>query len=527
MVTDFLEQAGKEILAALFQDPRLFDGMPFSFDGTELGRPYGRIVQTMLDRGMSLTNGNGRYSEALIRRELEMSNGAVSDFDEQALGFAGTISQPSEALRLAAECREVFLRRRVALVARDLVESPRDDELLVRDAALRDELARIQEFVEGGQSAIAEGRRKFRPENTSIEYALDADPPAREWLVRDFMPARESGLVVAAGGTGKGHFQMALAVAMAVGFDFGGFAIPKPRGVVLASVEDDRDEMHRRLRAALDIAFRDKSIGWKDVRELLLRRIRFIELRGITGVRLGPAMRDQILKVVGDVEDPGLVFLDPMSRLLPDLRETGGLNSQEGAGIVLNELDALRSATGCTILGAHHIAKEAIRNGGELELTAATGSQQLVDLSRWVLNLKRLKSHEVGAFGLPRGHYLRAAVTKTNYSPPLNVPMVFQRCEGGALAHVLVESKQAHDPNIALAILRSLGEWTSAEDWRNAGRKGDAVLAKNRIDAARNVLLGEGRIERRGAKRGRTRRVLYAPADWREIAWPDPPKGDD
>ncbi len=373
----------------------------------------------------------------------------------------------------------------------------------------------------------APGAERFDNDATSISFIFDTEPPPREYLIPKFMPANESGLIVAAGGTGKGHLQMALSVSLALGFDFGGYSIPKPRGVVLVSVEDDRNEMHRRMRAALDIAFRDSSIGWEDVRVALEKRIRIVDLRGTTGVRLGPDMRDQILRVVDQVEDPGLITIDPLSRLLPEMSATGGLNSQEGAGIVLNEIDAIRTASGCSVNGSTHVSKDAIRNGGELKLTAATGSQQLVDLSRWVLNLKRLNPNELRDFGLPHGHYLEAAVTKTNYSPPMDAPMVFQRCEGGALAHVLVESRQAHDEDTALAILRSRGEWTSMKAWRDAGKDAERSISKDRIDAARQTLLAEGKIERVEIPRGRTRLVFYAPADWKKSNWPDPPQEDD
>jgi len=372
----------------------------------------------------------------------------------------------------------------------------------------------------------APGAERFDNDATSISFIFDTEPPPREYLIPDFMPATESGLLVAAGGTGKGHLQIALAVSMALGFDFGGYSIPKPRGVVLVSVEDDRNEMHRRMRAALDIAFRDSSIGWEDVRGALEKRIRIVDLRGTTGVRLGPDMRDQILRVVERVEDPGFISFDPLSRVLPDMAGEGDLNSQAGAGIIVNEMDALRTASGCTVLGSHHVAKDAIRNGGELELTAATGSQQLIDLSRWTLNLRSVKPDEVGKFGLARGHYLEAYSPKSNYTPKMDSPLMFERCGGGALAHVMTEPRQAIDEDLALSILRSLGEWTSSDDWRNAGPKADTSLAKNRVDSARKSLLAESRIERIEVKRGRTTHVYYAPSDWQTIGWPNPPQDE-
>ena len=379
------------------------------------------------------------------------------------------------------------------------------------------------ELIEKITDSIAD---RFSDERTSISFVFDSEPPPREYLVPGFMPANESGLIVAPGGTGKGHFQMKLAIALALGWDFAGFSIPKPRGVILLSVEDDRDEMHRRMRAALEIEFRDKGIDWADARGALEKRIRIVDLRGSIGTCLGPELLERLLPVVDRVEDPGFISFDPLSRLLPDLSRTDGLNGQAAAGIILNELDAVRTETRCTVLSSHHVTKDAIKNRGELEMTAATGSQQLIDLSRWVLNLRRIRPTEHSAFGLPHGHYLEAAVSKSNYTAEIITPIVFERCEGGALSRVIVESSHGRDEDVALKILRSLGEWTSMKAWRDAGKDAEDRLSKNKIDAARPSLLAAGRIEQVEYRQGRSKCVVYAPADWQAAGFPPPPSGD-
>lgn len=377
--------------------------------------------------------------------------------------------------------------------------------------------------VENEQERDA-GAERFDADQTSISFVFDSEPPPREYLIEDLMPANESGLLVAAGGTGKGHLQIQLALSMAMGGTFSGMAITKPRGVVLVSVEDDRHELHRRLRAALDLWFSDSPPGTMEkCRPVLERRIRIVDLRGTTFAKLGSQFRENLLPVVDRLEDPGLICLDPLSRLLPDLNDTGGINTQEGAGIILNEMDALRTDSGCSVITSHHVSKESIRNKGELSLTAATGSQQLVDLSRWVMNLARLTPSEASNYGLGSGHYLEAAVTKSNYTPPQDDRLVFQRCAGGALSHVIVEGSFARDEEWALKILRDVGEWSSSTEWRNAGKHADEPLSKGRIDAARTSLMNGGEVVSVHWKKGRTSCTSYAPGDWKSSGWPAPP----
>ena len=152
------------------------------------------------------------------------------------------------------------------------------------------------------------------------------------------------------------------------------------------SVEDDHNELHRRFVAAMNARF--PNCSWRQqYRSVFEEGLRFVDLRGCVGIGLGDYLREQILSVVERVRNPGLILLDPLSRLLPPDVPTDFLNSQVGAGILLGELDALRTESGCTVLAAHHTNKDAIRAGTETKAGAATGSQQLVDLSRWVLAL--------------------------------------------------------------------------------------------------------------------------------------------
>jgi len=365
---------------------------------------------------------------------------------------------------------------------------------------------------------------RFREDRTSIEFIFDTQPKERDFLVNGFMPAHESGLLIARGGTGKGYLQLDLAVSLALGEPFGPFDVEKQRGVVLVSVEDDREEFHRRITAALDLRYSGESPSWRtDLRAELVKHIRYVDLRGITNPHLGHELRDQIARTVERVADPGLVLIDPLGRFAPAGIQ---INSQEGAALIVNELDAIRQLTGAFTLTAYHVTKSAIKEGGELSGGASSGSLQLEDLSRWVLNLKTLNPKEASGFGLDTQghHYVQAAVTKTNYTPPLSDPLVFERGEGGALFHVKARNKEDLAAEHAQAALLKAGTWLTVEAW-DAELKERYEMSVNTAKEARGYLKRAGRIEQREVRESVRHKLVFAPSgSIRPTGWPDPPK---
>lgn len=366
---------------------------------------------------------------------------------------------------------------------------------------------------------------RFSDEQTRIAFVFESPPKKREMLVEEFMPAHESGLLAARGGAGKGHFQMAATIALGLGEPFAGFEVKRPRGVVMVSAEDDHEELHRRMIAALTARFGemdDERKRW--VRDQLERRVRIVNLRGAVGIGLGDELRERILRVVGMVDDPGLIWLDPIGRLLPPGSPPGFLNSQEGAGRVVAEFDALRSATGCSVFGAAHVNKAAIRDDGELSGAAVTGSLQLVDFSRWVLALKPLTSREAADSALFDGRYVEAGLTKTNYTAEFEKRLVFRRVEGGALVHVEAKSRTELADEHMLTALLANGTWTTRERWSELAKE-RFDLSKHKADEARSRLVLSGRVVDHEVREGRSAKKGFAPAPHlRMTSWPLPPK---
>ena len=367
---------------------------------------------------------------------------------------------------------------------------------------------------------------RFSETRTSISYIFDTDPPPRTFLVADFLPARESGLIIARGGTGKGFAQIRLALSIALGEPFGPFNVDQARGVVLVSSEDDRDEFHRRMRDALRARGGDdqNGRGWSEyVRDALVKRIRFVDLRGVTRHHLGHDLRGAIActaERIADV-DTGLVLVDPLGRFSPPGLQ---INSQEGAAVLVTELDAMREVTNAAVIAVYHVTKNAVKEGGELRSGASSGSLQLEDLSRWVLNLKSLTRKEANDYGLDHtGNYVEAAVTKTNYTPPLSEPLVFQRVAGGALVHVAAKSRNQIDDQAVLATLLKAGDWLYREEWDEQAKETHDI-GKERSKSARERLKRAGKVVIHEVREGRRSKVFFAPAErLRPMGWPAPP----
>jgi KaiC/GvpD/RAD55 family RecA-like ATPase len=72
--------------------------------------------------------------------------------------------------------------------------------------------------------------------------------PARDWLLRNYIPKREVTALYGAGGLGKSFFALQLATAAATGTPFLGFDVP-PGNVLAVFCEDDTDEIRRRLQS--------------------------------------------------------------------------------------------------------------------------------------------------------------------------------------------------------------------------------------------------------------------------------------
>src|SRR5882757_11554496 len=77
----------------------------------------------------------------------------------------------------------------------------------------------------------------------------DQPVPEREWIVRDWIPAKTVTLLSGDGAVGKSTLALQLGTARALGRDWIG-TMPTAGRTLYLSAEDDQDELHRRLARA-------------------------------------------------------------------------------------------------------------------------------------------------------------------------------------------------------------------------------------------------------------------------------------
>lgn len=408
---------------------------------------------------------------------------------------------------LALRVRDIALRRESAAIHQRAAEHGGEDADL-------DRLDEIERTIGAGRDAARSLSQRFCLPN-SIAEALTQEPEPRKFLATGLLPEGESALLVAQGGTGKGHFEVYVALRLALGLPIGPFSVPAPRGTLILSAEEDIAEFHRRLWYAWKILEADveAAIDVEWARQQISSHVKFVPLRGLPEVCLGNELRKEICAHKDDVEHLGMSILDPLGRFLP---QGVDLNGQSDAGRLIGEQDAITVDTGAACMIAYHVSKGAVRTGTTLEGGASSGSMQLEDLSRLVLNFSSKQLPDGTPQGAPG---VAGLVTKTNYTAPMVTPFHFARREGGALEYVEVEAPEKTVDEMVIQLLWDAGQWLSRDEWRKAATEKD--ISKHDIDGARSRLKSSGEVEEVTLRKGERVAVIFAPAG--RIGWPPEP----
>jgi hypothetical protein len=94
--------------------------------------------------------------------------------------------------------------------------------------------------------------------------SYEGDPPAREWIIKDWLPSGEISSLYGDGGMGKSLLIKQLAAAVATKTPFLGLDIAADMPVLCILCEDDQNEIHRRydaIKRESGLAFADLSPG--------------------------------------------------------------------------------------------------------------------------------------------------------------------------------------------------------------------------------------------------------------------------
>jgi hypothetical protein len=255
-------------------------------------------------------------------------------------------------------------------------------------------------------------RQRGQPESDLGEWDAGDDPgpiPPRQWLLGNQFCAGFISSIVAAGGAGKTALRLLQFISLAIGRPLCGQHVFRRCRVLLISLEDNRAELDRRIKAILDYfnISRDELKGWLFCASPKLAKI--AEMKNKTRV-VGP-LEHQIRAAI-ERRKPYLVSLDPFIK-------THGLEENDSGDMdfVCDLLARIAVEFNVAVDSPHHVHKGQIVPG---DADSGRGSSGIRDAGRLVYTLAPMSEDEATTFGInpdDRCSYVRLDGAKVNIAP--------------------------------------------------------------------------------------------------------------
>lgn len=272
----------------------------------------------------------------------------------------------------------------------------------------------------GGESPLERALRERRrgllsaegPESLGVWDAADDDYqiPPRGWLLGNTFCRRFLSSLVASGGTGKTALRLAQLVSLATGRNLTGEHVFCRCRVLVVSLEDDRDELRRRVLAVLRHHHIDAAElrGW-----LFLCSPRGAKLAEFVDGWPGAGKLDGLLR-----EEVGQRRIDVIS--VDPLIKAHGLDENNNADLdfVAGLLVAIASDLNCAVDVPDHERKG---NGSPGDADRGRGASAKRDAARLVYTLTPMSPDEAQQFGITeadRRSYIRYDRAKVNIAAP-------------------------------------------------------------------------------------------------------------
>lgn len=238
------------------------------------------------------------------------------------------------------------------------------------------------------------------------------DPiPKRPIIVKGLLQRKVITLVAGKGGDGKSLFTLQMAVAAALGREWAGFKPVSRLKVLYINVEDDYEEVQRRL-AAICLQMKvepDDLKGWLHIYPGSEVKLSMIEDKGpnarVTGTS---ALRDLIGWCQQDGYD--IVVADPLVELAEGINENDNMHM---AGF-MTQLKRLAREGNVALMLVHHFRKQGV--GGDAD--SMRGGSAIVNAARLGLTFERVGADAKMSFpGHKPENVIRVMGAKANYQP--------------------------------------------------------------------------------------------------------------
>lgn len=262
---------------------------------------------------------------------------------------------------------------------------------------------------------------------TVANFGDDDDPP--EPILEGSLYRGDTGLIVAAGGTGKGYLAAQLGASLATGSSFFGvWSVPHSMRVLYISAEESQRIVKKKVRGSVDrldlpadrkMSARERYVGKSIVG---LGGASLVRSDGRGGIEKTEHMTD--LHLLASSFKPDVIFLDHLSKLCP-------VNEIDNSAltVVSSYLEELAVAHRCAVLIMHHANKSGpggvfVHSQEELykalDPSAVRGGTSLVANVRWALLMAPIAEDFApkligdSATGENSGVYVASRVSKKN-----------------------------------------------------------------------------------------------------------------
>jgi hypothetical protein len=243
------------------------------------------------------------------------------------------------------------------------------------------------------ESDAADDRKAVEPDSdlTVLDMGDDEDDiPPRQWILGTTFCGKFLSGLTGAGSAGKTAVRYLQYLSIATGQSFTGEYVHKRCRVLVVCLEDDQDEVRRRLRAARLHYHIDKVAlkGWLYV--WTPRGVKLMVKDAKHGVVPGK-MEGQLCALIKKHEID-LTGIDPFIKT-----HTVGENDNAAIDLVASRLAEIAHELGCAVDYIHH-QRKGIGAAGDAD--SGRGASALRDASRLVYTLTPMTSEEAAAYNL-------------------------------------------------------------------------------------------------------------------------------
>ena len=279
----------------------------------------------------------------------------------------------------------------------------------------------------------------------------DYSIPPRGWLLGNTFCRRFVSALLGAGSAGKTALRLAQALSLAIGRSLTGENVFRRARVLFVSLEDDRDELRRRVRAAmLHHGVEPAEVkGW-----LFLKAIKGPRIAEERDGRIVPGELEGMIRRAVESRQIDLVCLDPFIK-------AHALDENDNAAIdfVCTILADLADELDIAVDLPHHTRKGSAGAAGDSD--AGRGASAFSAAGRLVYTLTAMTAEEAKDLGVPheeRRFFVRLDRAKVNLAPPAQTATWFKLI-GVNLGNATPEYPKGDE-------VQTVEPWTPPETWQ-------------------------------------------------------------